>query len=115
MAGVTIMGEDERIVWARLYMEPVEENGLDIDEAMRTITGETSEQQATSRTDVDVFPAAVAQEVGINPHTNMFFAVVGYLEKEDYIDPSPNAPLMGATVFRITDKGMTWLKTPPEV
>jgi len=40
MAGVTIMGvEDDRIVWARLYMEPVEENGQDIDEAMRTITG----------------------------------------------------------------------------
>jgi hypothetical protein len=40
MAGVTIMGvEDDRFVWARLYMEPVEENGQDIDEAMRTITG----------------------------------------------------------------------------
>jgi hypothetical protein len=45
----------------------------------------------------------------------MFFAVVGYLEKEDYIDPSPNATLVGATVFRITDKGMAWLKTPSEV
>lgn len=40
MAGVTIMGvEEDRIVWARLYMEQVEENGQDIDEAMRTITG----------------------------------------------------------------------------
>ena len=40
MAGVTIMGvEEDRIVWARLYMEPVEEAGQDIDEAMRTITG----------------------------------------------------------------------------
>jgi limonene-1,2-epoxide hydrolase len=39
MAGVIIMGvEDERIVWARLYMEPVEEDGQDIDEAMSTIT-----------------------------------------------------------------------------
>jgi hypothetical protein len=39
MAGVTLMGvENDRIVWARLYMEPVEENGQDIDEAMGTIT-----------------------------------------------------------------------------
>jgi hypothetical protein len=28
-----------RISWARLYMEPVEQAGQDIDEAMRTITG----------------------------------------------------------------------------
>jgi hypothetical protein len=29
MAGVTVMGvENERIVWARLYMEPVEEDGI---------------------------------------------------------------------------------------
>jgi hypothetical protein len=28
-----------RIFWARLYMEPVEQAGQDIDEAMRTITG----------------------------------------------------------------------------
>jgi limonene-1,2-epoxide hydrolase len=40
MAGVTVMGlEGDRISWARLYMEPVEEAGQDIDEAMRTITG----------------------------------------------------------------------------
>jgi len=40
MAGVTIMGvEEDRFVWAHLYMEPVEEDGQDIDEAMRTITG----------------------------------------------------------------------------
>ncbi len=40
MAGVTIFGvEEDRIVWGRLYVEPVEENGQDIDEAMRTITG----------------------------------------------------------------------------
>ena len=39
MAGVTIMGvEEDRFVWERLYMEPVEEDGKDIDEAMRTIT-----------------------------------------------------------------------------
>ena len=41
MAGVTIFGvEEDRIVWGRLYVEAVEENGQDIDEAMRTITGE---------------------------------------------------------------------------
>ena len=40
MAGVTIFGvEEDRIVWGRLYVEAVEENGQDIDEAMRTITG----------------------------------------------------------------------------
>jgi hypothetical protein len=38
-----------------------------------------NEQQAGGRTDVDVFPAAVAQEVGFDPDTNTFFAVVGYL------------------------------------
>jgi hypothetical protein len=51
--------------------------------------------------------------VGIVPDTNTFFAAVGYLEEEGYIDPSPNATLVGATVFRITDKGMAWLETPP--
>jgi len=41
MAGVTIFGvEEDRIIWGRLYVEAVEENGQDIDEAMRTITGE---------------------------------------------------------------------------
>jgi hypothetical protein len=40
MAGVTVMGIREgRIAWARLYMEPVEQAGQNIDEAMRTITG----------------------------------------------------------------------------
>ena len=40
MAGVTVMGiREDRIFWARLYMEPVEQAGQDIDEAMRTITG----------------------------------------------------------------------------
>jgi ketosteroid isomerase-like protein len=40
MAGVIVMGiKYDRISWARLYMEPVEEAGQDIDEAMRTITG----------------------------------------------------------------------------
>ena len=72
-----------------------------------------NEQHAGGRTDVDVFPAAVAQEVEIDPDTNTFFAVVRYLESEDYIDPSPNATLVGATVFRITERGIAWLKTPP--
>jgi hypothetical protein len=39
MTGVIIMGvEEERIVWARLNMEPVEKDGQGIDEAMNTIT-----------------------------------------------------------------------------
>jgi hypothetical protein len=39
MAGVTIMSvANDRIVWARLYMEPIEEAGQGIDEAMGTIT-----------------------------------------------------------------------------
>ena len=83
------------------------------EEMARRLLQAMNEQQATGRTDVDVFPAAVAQEVEIDPDTNTFFAVVGYLESEDYIDPSPNATLVGATVFRITEKGMAWLKTPP--
>jgi SnoaL-like domain len=56
MTGVTIMGvEEDRIVWARLYMEPVEEDGQDIDEAVKTITrgdqregDERSEEESTS-------------------------------------------------------------------
>jgi hypothetical protein len=68
-----------------------------------------NEQQATGRTDLDVFPAAVAAEVGIVPDTNTFFAAVGYLETEGFIHPSPNATLVGAIVFRITEKGMAWL------
>jgi hypothetical protein len=75
-----------------------------------------NEQQATGRTDLDVFPAAVAAEVGIVAGTNTFFAAVGYLQAEGCIDPSPNATLVGARVFRITEKGMAWLETPwPEV
>lgn len=39
MAGVIIMSvKEDRILWARLYMEAVEQNGRDIDEAMQTIT-----------------------------------------------------------------------------
>ena len=44
MAGVSVMGiREDRIVWARLYMEPVEQAGQDIDGAMRTITGKDQE------------------------------------------------------------------------
>ena len=86
------------------------------EEMARRLLQAMNEQQATGRTDQDVFPAAVSAEVGIVPHTNTFFAAVGYLEAQGYIDPSPNATLVGATVFRITDKGMAWLETPaPEV
>lgn len=39
IAGVTIFGvRGDRIVWGRLYMEPVEEDGENIDEAMRNLT-----------------------------------------------------------------------------
>jgi hypothetical protein len=86
------------------------------EEMARRLLQAMNAQQATGRTDVDVFPAAVAEEVGIVADTNTFFAAVGYLEAEGYIDPSPNATLVGATVFRITDRGMAWLETsPPEV
>lgn len=41
MAGVTLLGvEKDRIVWGRLYMEPVEEDGADIDEAVQRMTAE---------------------------------------------------------------------------
>ena len=39
MAGVILLGVPEgRIVWGRLYMEPVEEGGEGIDEAVRDMT-----------------------------------------------------------------------------
>lgn len=39
VAGAVLFGVQEgRIMWGRLYMEPVEEHGEDIDEAMRTTT-----------------------------------------------------------------------------
>ena len=39
ITGVTLLGVDEdRIVWGRLYMEPVEEGGEDIDESVHSIT-----------------------------------------------------------------------------
>ena len=47
MAGVIVMGiKEDRISWARLYMEPVEEAGQDIDEAMQTITGRDHSDKA---------------------------------------------------------------------
>jgi hypothetical protein len=87
--------------------------GMFREETAWRLLREMNERQVTGRTDVDVFPAAVAQEVEIDPDTNTFFVVVGYLESEYYIDPSPNATLVGATVFRITERGMAWLKAPP--
>jgi hypothetical protein len=39
MMGVTLLGVREgRIVWGRLYMEPVDVDGEDIDESVRSIT-----------------------------------------------------------------------------
>jgi ketosteroid isomerase-like protein len=36
MCGVTVLGiEDERIAWGRLFMEPVEHDGADIEEMVR--------------------------------------------------------------------------------
>ena len=47
MAGVILMGvRSERIVWARLYMEPVEEGGGDIDETVRQINEGTLRQES---------------------------------------------------------------------
>lgn len=38
MAGVTVLGlRDDTIAWARLYMEPVEEGGVDIDASVRQL------------------------------------------------------------------------------
>ncbi|MBA3425438.1 MAG: nuclear transport factor 2 family protein [Rubrobacter sp.] len=49
MAGVILMGVDEdRIVWGRLYMEPVEEGGEDIDEAVQRMTGRDQPEEGGS-------------------------------------------------------------------
>lgn len=55
MAGVTLMGvEEDRIVWGRLYMEPVEEDGDNIDEAVQRMTAggrqETDQSEEASPT-----------------------------------------------------------------
>jgi ketosteroid isomerase-like protein len=40
MRGVTVIGvRDDKIAWARLYMEPVEEGGSDIEAAVRELYG----------------------------------------------------------------------------
>ena len=41
MRGVTLFGlrDDGLIAWARLYMEPVEQNSVPIDEAVRRLSG----------------------------------------------------------------------------
>jgi hypothetical protein len=41
MAGVIVFGvRDELVAWARLYVEPVEEEGAGIDAAVREMTAE---------------------------------------------------------------------------
>ena len=41
MAGVIVFGiRDDRVAWARLYMEPVEQAGAGIEAAVRDMTGE---------------------------------------------------------------------------
>lgn len=42
MAGVIVLGlRDDRVAWARLYVEPVEQEGAGIDAAVRDMTAET--------------------------------------------------------------------------
>ena len=43
MKGITVMGLDDAglIVWARLYVEPVEQGGAAIDDAVRQLSGTT--------------------------------------------------------------------------
>jgi ketosteroid isomerase-like protein len=42
MAGVIVLGvRDDRIAWARLYVEPVEQEGAGIEAAVRDMTAET--------------------------------------------------------------------------
>jgi len=41
MAGVIVMGiRDDRLAWARLYVEPVEQVGAGIDAAVQEMTGD---------------------------------------------------------------------------
>jgi ketosteroid isomerase-like protein len=41
MAGVIVLGvRDDRVAWARLYVEPVEQSGAGIDAAVREMAGE---------------------------------------------------------------------------
>ena len=55
MVGVTLLGvEEDRIVWGRLYMEPIEEDGENIDEAVKRMTAggrqEANESEEASTT-----------------------------------------------------------------
>lgn len=51
MAGVILFGvEDDRIIWGRLYVEPVEQGGEDIDQAVRRMTESGEQRQADSPT-----------------------------------------------------------------
>jgi hypothetical protein len=41
MAGVIVLGvQDDRIAWARLYVEPVEQAGVSVEAAVRDMTAE---------------------------------------------------------------------------
>jgi hypothetical protein len=41
MAGVIVLGiRDDRVAWARLYVEPIERAGAGIEAAVRDMTGE---------------------------------------------------------------------------
>jgi hypothetical protein len=47
MAGVILLGvEEDRIVWGRVYMEPVEEDGENIDEAVQRMTARGEQPEA---------------------------------------------------------------------
>ncbi len=47
MAGVILFGvEEDHFVWGRLYVEPVEEDGENIDEAMQRMTGRGQTDQS---------------------------------------------------------------------
>ena len=49
MRGVTIFGvEANRIIWGRLYMEPVEEAEETIDEAVQRMTGQSQHEEESS-------------------------------------------------------------------
>ena len=50
MAGIILMGvKEDRVSWARLYMETVGDAGQNIDEAMKTITGRDQAEDLGNR------------------------------------------------------------------
>jgi hypothetical protein len=53
MRGVVLMGvgEDDLIHWARLYIEPVEQGGVGIEDAVRGLPGSTDQPVATPASD----------------------------------------------------------------